>query len=213
MIKQHGTELDELEKTVRDMTSEIKRELIHDLRLEDPEIDETKLSYEVNDNFKSNLRLTQELDFLIKKNDFSLITIDYENTEMNTFLAHENRRQFWTLYLLVTPLVKATLNTIFGVHNSHLYKTLYKEKGYIPGYTTEWDHLFIIRLNKNSYYYDAIVNNRLPIFLQAYHILLYKMAELNILDIRKGIRLLGKKSKGKKARGKKARGRKSRGKK
>ena len=145
---------------------------------------------------------------LIKKEEFRLLSIDYNNTEMNTFTPQENSRNFWTLYLLsYNPKVKTTLNSIFRFQH-----TLFKEKGYLPGDSTEWDDLYIIRLNKNSYYCGAIVYDSLPQFLVPYRDLLYKMSDLNKLDIKKGIRLLGKKSRGKKAGGKKSKG-KSRGKK
>ena len=57
------TELYELDKMVRDMTGEIRRGLVHDLRTEDEGIDQINLSKQVKSNFESNLRLALELDY------------------------------------------------------------------------------------------------------------------------------------------------------
>lgn len=160
----------ELRKEIMALTKNIKHELILAFADEDPSLSGQALHDEVEQLFNENYRMAKDIEFLMRR-------------EGMEFLYEEEKGEYATLYYQVTPLALSSLNVIFNESNTRLYQKEYmKDEGYLPNGEGPVNRLFTITLSKQSFFHIALTtNNRYPVFLRPYGLLLQKRVRLGEL--------------------------------
>jgi hypothetical protein len=159
----------ELRKEIMALTKDIKHELILAFADEDPSLSGQALHDEVEQLFNENYRMAKDIDFLMRR-------------EGMEFLYEEEKGEYATLYYQVTPLALSSLNVIFNESNTRLYQKKYMHEGYLPNGEGPVNRLFTITLSKQSFFHIALTsNNRYPVFLRPYRLLLQKRVRLGEL--------------------------------
>jgi hypothetical protein len=159
----------ELRKEIMALTKDIKNELILAFADEDPSLSGQALHDEVEQLFNENYRMAKDVEFLMRR-------------EGMEFLYEEEKGEFATLFYQVTPLALSSLNVIFNESNKRLYQKKYIDEGYLPNGEGPVNRLFTITLSKQSFFHIALTtNDRYPVFLRPYKVLLQKRVRLGEL--------------------------------
>jgi hypothetical protein len=159
----------ELRKEIMALTKDIKHELILAFADEVPSLEGQALHDEMEQLFNENYQMAKDIDFLMRR-------------EGMEFLYEEEKGELATLYYQVTPLALSSLNVIFNESNKHKYQKKYIDEGYLPNGEGPVNRLFTITLSKQSFFHIALTtNNRYPVFLRPYKVLLEKRVRLGEL--------------------------------